>query len=29
MKWYANELAYSEETEYWGIVGLLHDGNGR
>ena len=25
MRWYANELGYSEETEYWGIVGLLHD----
>lgn len=25
MKWYANELGYEEETEYWGIVGLLHD----
>ena len=25
MKWYANELGYSEDAEYWGIVGLLHD----
>ena len=25
MKWYANELGYSNEAEYWGIVGLLHD----
>lgn len=25
MKWYANELGYSENAEYWGIVGLLHD----
>jgi predicted hydrolase (HD superfamily) len=25
MKWYANELGYSEEEEYWGLVGLLHD----
>lgn len=25
MKWYAVELGYSEEAEYWGIVGLLHD----
>ena len=25
MKWYANELGYAEDTEYWGIVGLLHD----
>lgn len=25
MRWYANELGYSEEEEYWGLVGLLHD----
>ncbi|MGN0154524.1 MAG: HD domain-containing protein [Lachnospiraceae bacterium] len=25
MKWYANELGYEEDAEYWGIVGLLHD----
>lgn len=25
MRWYANELGYSDEEEYWGQVGLLHD----
>lgn len=25
MKWYAGELGYGEEAEYWGVVGLLHD----
>jgi predicted hydrolase (HD superfamily) len=25
MKWYAREMGYGEEEEYWGIVGLLHD----
>ena len=25
MKWYANELGYSQDAEYRGIVGLLHD----
>ncbi|MBD5545725.1 MAG: hydrolase [Lachnospiraceae bacterium] len=25
MRWYANELGYGEDEEYWGLVGLLHD----
>lgn len=25
MEWYANELGYGDEAEFWGIVGLLHD----
>ena len=25
MKWYAEELGYGNEAEYWSIVGLLHD----
>lgn len=25
MKWYATELGYEEEKDFWGIVGLLHD----
>lgn len=25
MRWYAKELGYDEDEEYWGIVGLLHD----
>ena len=25
MKWFAGELGYQEQEEYWGIVGLLHD----
>lgn len=25
MRWYANELGHQDESEYWGIVGLLHD----
>lgn len=24
MKWYAAELGYGDDAEYWGIVGLLH-----
>ena len=24
-RWYANELGYADDAEYWGIVGLLHD----
>ena len=24
MRWYANELGYGDDAEYWGIVGLLH-----
>ena len=27
MKWFAYELGYDDEAEYWGIVGLLHDIN--
>ena len=23
MKWYANELGYGDEADYWGLVGLL------
>lgn len=25
MRWYAKELGYADEEEYWGIAGLLHD----
>ena len=25
MKWFAYDLGYGENAEYWGIVGLLHD----
>jgi predicted hydrolase (HD superfamily) len=25
MKWYATKLGYGDDSEYWGIVGLLHD----
>ncbi len=25
MRWYAKELGYADEEDYWGIAGLLHD----
>ena len=25
MKWYAGQLGYGDDEEFWGIVGLLHD----
>lgn len=25
MKWYANELGYGDDADYWSTVGLLHD----
>ena len=25
MKYFADELGYGEERDFWGIVGLLHD----
>ena len=25
MRWYANELGYGEEADFWSLCGLLHD----
>lgn len=25
MRWYAQELGYEDDTDFWGMVGLLHD----
>ena len=25
LKWYARELGYGDEADFWGLVGLLHD----
>ncbi|MBQ8536786.1 MAG: hydrolase [Clostridia bacterium] len=25
MRWYANELGYGDEADFWALVGLLHD----
>ena len=25
LKWYASELGYGEEADFWEIVGILHD----
>lgn len=25
MRWYANDLGYADDADFWGIVGLLHD----
>jgi predicted hydrolase (HD superfamily) len=25
MRWYANELGYAEEADFWALCGLLHD----
>ena len=29
MRWYAGDLGYKEEEDYWGIAGLLHAGRRR
>ena len=25
MRWYANDLGYGDEADYWAAIGLLHD----
>ena len=25
MRWYANELGFGEDAEFWAMAGLLHD----
>ena len=25
MRWYANELGYGDEADFWALAGLLHD----
>ena len=25
MRWFAGELGYGDEKDFWGLVGLLHD----
>lgn len=25
MRWYANELGYGDDADFWATVGLLHD----